>query len=159
MAQKLYEESNIQAIADAIRAKNGTTTTYKTNEMAAAIQAIEAGESYFGTEFRIYSGSYTPTVNSNSIAMTDVPNYFENSLFAILIWANSNTDRGAIRCVVGKNNAESYGVSNEFTGVKTYIQTTPTFSSAGGYVYVFSNDSAFVFAQNIEYKYLCILTT
>ena len=41
MAQKLYEETNIQDIADAIRAKNGTTTTYKTNEMAAAIRGIE----------------------------------------------------------------------------------------------------------------------
>lgn len=43
MAQKLYEESNIQAIADAIRTKNGTTNTYKTSEMAAAITAIESG--------------------------------------------------------------------------------------------------------------------
>lgn len=41
MAQKLYEEANIQDIANAIRAKNGTTTTYKTNEMAAAIRNIE----------------------------------------------------------------------------------------------------------------------
>lgn len=43
MAQKLYEESNIQAIADAIRGKNGLTNTYKTSEMAAAITAIESG--------------------------------------------------------------------------------------------------------------------
>lgn len=43
MAQKLYEETNIQAIADAIREKNGLTTTYKTSEMAAAIAAIPAG--------------------------------------------------------------------------------------------------------------------
>lgn len=43
MAQKLYEEANIQAIADAIRKKNGLTDTYKTSEMAAAISAIESG--------------------------------------------------------------------------------------------------------------------
>lgn len=43
MAKKLYEESNIQAIADAIRGKNGTTTTYKPSEMATAIAAIEGG--------------------------------------------------------------------------------------------------------------------
>lgn len=41
MTQKLYEEANIQDIANAIRAKNGTTTTYKTNEMAAAIRGID----------------------------------------------------------------------------------------------------------------------
>ena len=43
MTQKLYEESNIQAIADAIRTKNGLTNTYKTSEMAAAITAIQTG--------------------------------------------------------------------------------------------------------------------
>ncbi len=43
MAKKLYEESNIQAIADAIREKNGTTDTYKVSEMASAIEGIEAG--------------------------------------------------------------------------------------------------------------------
>ncbi len=40
MAQKLYEESNVQAIANAIRAKNESTAQYKLAEMAAAIQAI-----------------------------------------------------------------------------------------------------------------------
>ena len=39
--QKLYEESNIQAIADAIRSKNGSEDLYKTSEMAAAIEALE----------------------------------------------------------------------------------------------------------------------
>ncbi len=43
MAQKLYEESNIQAIADAIRSKNGTTDTYKTSEMADAILVLDGG--------------------------------------------------------------------------------------------------------------------
>lgn len=40
MAKKLYEEASVQAIADAIRAKNGEMTTYKIGEMAAAITAI-----------------------------------------------------------------------------------------------------------------------
>ena len=48
--QKIYEETNIQAIADAIRAKNGTTTTYKVSEMADAIQSIESGGSGFWDE-------------------------------------------------------------------------------------------------------------
>lgn len=43
MAKKLYEEANIQAIADAIRAKNGLTTTYTVSEMAAAILALSTG--------------------------------------------------------------------------------------------------------------------
>lgn len=40
MAKKLYEEASVQDIANAIRAKNGETTTYKIGEMATAIAAI-----------------------------------------------------------------------------------------------------------------------
>lgn len=50
MAKKLYEESNIQAIADAIREKNGESATYKTSEMADAISAITTGEGGGGIE-------------------------------------------------------------------------------------------------------------
>ena len=38
---KLFDDVNIRAIADAIRAKNGTSNTYYPHEMAAAIDAIE----------------------------------------------------------------------------------------------------------------------
>ena len=40
MAKKLYDEASVQAIANAIRAKNGEATTYKVAEMAAAIADI-----------------------------------------------------------------------------------------------------------------------
>lgn len=39
---KLYDDTNIKAIADAIRAKNGTSDTYKVSEMAQAIAEIHA---------------------------------------------------------------------------------------------------------------------
>lgn len=45
MAMKLYNDSDIQDIADAIRAKNGLAATYKVSEMAAAISAIPTGGS------------------------------------------------------------------------------------------------------------------
>ena len=44
MANKLYEEASVQAIANAIRAKNGTTTKYKIAEMAGAVQGITGAE-------------------------------------------------------------------------------------------------------------------
>lgn len=44
MANKLYEEASVQAIANAIRAKNGTTTKYKISEMAGAVQGITGAE-------------------------------------------------------------------------------------------------------------------
>ena len=44
MAKKLYEESSVQAIAAAIREKNGAATKYKVAEMAAAVLALSGSE-------------------------------------------------------------------------------------------------------------------
>lgn len=41
MAKKIYEEGSVQAIAAAIREKNGSSATYKLGQMAGAIQAIQ----------------------------------------------------------------------------------------------------------------------
>lgn len=43
MANKLYEESSIQNIADAIRSKNGSSDTYTVSEMSTAIENIPSG--------------------------------------------------------------------------------------------------------------------
>ncbi len=43
MAKKLYDEASVQAIASAIREKNGEASTYKIGEMAAAIGSISGG--------------------------------------------------------------------------------------------------------------------
>ena len=48
MSKVLVNESSLTGIANAIRSKNGETTTYKPSEMAAAITAISGGGS--GTE-------------------------------------------------------------------------------------------------------------
>lgn len=45
MANKLYREEDVRAVADAIRAKNESTETYTLSEMADAILAIESGGS------------------------------------------------------------------------------------------------------------------
>ena len=45
MSLVTIDDSYLTAIGNAIRAKNGTTTTYKPSEMAAAISAIETGDS------------------------------------------------------------------------------------------------------------------
>lgn len=76
MAQKLYEESNIQAIADAIRGKNGTTTTYKPSEMAAAITAISgAAEPVIEALSVTSNGTYTASngVDGYSPITVNVP--------------------------------------------------------------------------------------
>lgn len=69
MAKKLYEESNISAIATAIRAKNGTQDTYTTAEMAGAIRDIEP-------ELEILSvtsnGTYTPGIGKDGFSQVAV---------------------------------------------------------------------------------------
>ena len=45
MANKLYNDTSVKAIADAIRAKNGKTDTYTVDEMAGAISSLSGKES------------------------------------------------------------------------------------------------------------------
>ena len=61
MAKKLYEETNVQSIADAIREKNGLTAIYKVSEMAAAIRALSTGGSSEVSETVIFppTGNWT----------------------------------------------------------------------------------------------------
>ena len=63
---KLYEENDIQAIADAIRGKNGTQNTYLVAEMANAISSLPAGSDGI-------TPSGTKTINSNG--QHDVTSY------------------------------------------------------------------------------------
>lgn len=58
MSKKLYEESDVQAIANAIRTKNGLTDTYTISQMAAAITAIETGGG--GLPSGWATGEFTP---------------------------------------------------------------------------------------------------
>lgn len=52
MAKKKYEETNIQAIADTIRDKTGTTKTYKTSDMASGIEEVyDAGKAMGQADF------------------------------------------------------------------------------------------------------------
>lgn len=63
MAKKLYEESAVQAIANAIREKNGGTATYKIGAMAAAIKALP---------------------NKDNIAHGDIPSYVKAEALAVV---------------------------------------------------------------------------
>ena len=58
MANVIINDTNLTNIANAIRGKNGTTTTYKFSEMAAAITAISGGGGGSGVpaEALVFSG-------------------------------------------------------------------------------------------------------
>jgi len=67
MANVFVEESSLSAIADSIRAKNGTATTYKPSQMSGAIDALPSGGI-------TPTGTISITANANDI---DVTNYAE----------------------------------------------------------------------------------
>lgn len=61
MANKLYEENHIQAIANAIRKKNGSTDAYTVAEMSEALNSVNV---------RVYKGTLTETTLGNETYTT-----------------------------------------------------------------------------------------
>lgn len=72
MAKKLYEEASVQAIANAIRAKNGEMTAYKIGEMAAAIAAITGGGADHSVEDAIITRSISGAYSNDRITTIGV---------------------------------------------------------------------------------------
>ena len=64
MANKLYNDTSVKAIADAIRAKNGTTNTYNIGEMATAITNIPTGGNCYSVDITF------PTRLKNGVILT-----------------------------------------------------------------------------------------
>ena len=71
MAKKLYEESNISAIASAIRGKNGTLETYTVAEMADAIGDIETTPNLV-TKSITANGTYTALTDDSADGYSEV---------------------------------------------------------------------------------------
>lgn len=113
MGLKLYEESSIQNIANAIRAK-GVSGSFTVGEMASAVSRISSGSSPSGTI----------VINDNGF--TNVSNYAE---------AFVNVGIGYLRFVVDANGSSLYtGSSDEecMTWINSHSKTvkwiiTPVF--------------------------------
>lgn len=54
MAKKLYEEADVQAVAAAIRLRNGSSAAYKLSQMASAIESLKTGDKYVQTDVPEY---------------------------------------------------------------------------------------------------------
>ena len=90
------DDSYLTAIGNAIRAKNGTTTTYKPSEMAAAISAIETGEDFLPQKITNTLTSYS---NNDITAIGSYGLYGCSSLTSVSL-PNVTTigNRGFCRC-------------------------------------------------------------
>ena len=71
MGKVLVSDSNLAAIADAIRTKSGTTTKYKPGEMATAISNITTGSGGTDTGAAILDGSITEYANDRITSIRD----------------------------------------------------------------------------------------
>lgn len=76
MAKKLYEESSVQDIADAIREKNGSTSTYTIREMSQAINDLNTTS---GTDvsLNITGATVGQTVKISAVDENGVPTAWE----------------------------------------------------------------------------------
>ena len=72
MSNKLYEESDVQAIANAIRSKNGSSDTYMVSEMAQAVLDIPTGTTPTGTKQITISSAGTTTENVSAYANAEI---------------------------------------------------------------------------------------
>ena len=110
MANKLYNDTSIKAIADAIRAKNGKNDTYNVAEMAGAIENIQP------SNYRRFTGSFASVSQGEATIVEDDIFSQISSLTSLLVRvttdvANINyTAKGAVAAnslkVIGEDYAQ-----------------------------------------------------
>lgn len=152
--KKLYEEENIQDIANSIRNKNGTQTLYTTSDMAAAIDDLPVAGNYnvtvdtsigysSGSDIRYLITECGDIDTSNLRTMENFFSYCKN-LIAIPLLNTSNVTSMASMCtycekletIAQLNTSNVTSMQNMF--MRCYaLQTIPLFNTSN--VTVMSN--------------------
>ena len=99
MAVKLYNDTDIQNIADSIRAKNGSGYTYKVSEMSAAINGLE-----------VLNGE-TVSITPSTSAQTITPSSGHNGITEVNVAAVTSSIDGNIQAGNIKKDISILGVT------------------------------------------------
>ena len=118
MANKLYNDTSVKAIADAIRAKNGTTNTYTIAEMAGAINDIPTGD--VNAKFFTFS-SAEPVANQTVKIVSadpDVAAHYTDPNAMITVRKMTNNSTMGLVFLMNSNHlfANNTGVYMNFSG-------------------------------------------
>ena len=147
MSNKLYSETSIQDIANAIREKNGTSDTYKVSEMGNAIRAIVSGESLkFFSQINPVVESYMKNVtyDSNDYTISNIGEYasqkvdynlYQPSGYGIKVQNGTliiaDSQNGTVTEEVTEGNANIYNIVPTTGGIYINVNDNGTVINAG----------------------------
>lgn len=113
---KLYEEEDIREIANSIRAKNGSSDTYKLSEMASAIDAIQP-ESYWENPTTVLI--FHSTNNVSSATFTGTGTIPADKKKALLVAFGATEQTTSVSCTA-VSNCTVGSVTQQCTDVNAY---------------------------------------
>lgn len=153
MAMKLYSDSDIQDIADAIRSKNGSSDTYKVSQMATAISNIPSGGSMPAWATAMDAND---TITQGGSVFHSYPSTYTGSVYAMTLYYNS---RSQYRAWYPNSNITSNDIGDSILNHLSYQYS----SSYAGVFYLTSlgdqTTAPTVFSQpNVLWKYKTVTT-
>lgn len=159
MSKKLYEETYVQAIANAIREKNGLTDTYTISQMAAAISAIEAGGGGLPSGWATGTFQCTPANMTKEVTIEHGLGAIPRYVIAFIDSGNPEQN-GTVLFALTYNNS-SCPVSTSITynangasAVVNFLSTKTADTSTNAYLP--ASDSAWFFLT-LTYRWIAIL--
>lgn len=167
MALKTINDTNLSAIAAAIREKNQTTTTYKPSEMANAIKAISAGGSGLDID---WNNDIVTTVNSASDTIVLPEGYTINDIKLVILPTNADSGYpsstrwfvaipGVITPEVMTNNGPSMIYNNVLPGIVMGAYGNGSQRDSFGIaLYLIDHQALFNYSSAYKMKYMGLRT-